>query len=140
MARVKIKTGPHRPSSLSPWCAPFADRWGIYVGDGCVTGAEPLEWKTVLAHAHNDVEDEWFGWVCVADPYDVITTKGQPTVTLKHEIAHILCKNGGHTALWRTVPTSLGAPSEAKKYERKQNGKSCQSQGITSGTGLGSTP
>ena len=134
MARVKVRTGPHRPTDLTPWLAPFTAVWGVYVGDGCVIGAEPLEWLKIHAHAHDDPEDEWFGWICIADPYNVITAKGQPTVILKHEVAHILCKDGGHGQMWRLILTILGAKSEAKKYERKQHGKLCKSQGITGGT------
>jgi hypothetical protein len=97
MARYKVRTGPHRPTELSPTLASFPDLWGIYVGDGCVTGGSPLEWREVDAHAHNSTEDEWFGWVCIADPYSVITANRNPTALLKHEIAHLLCKNDGHT-------------------------------------------
>ena len=121
MARVRVKNGPHRPLALSPALSMYPDLWGIYVGDGCVTGETPLLWREIDAHAHNTIEDEWFGWVCVADPYNVITASGQPTVLLKHEIAHILCKNSGHDKKWRLVLTNMGAESEAKKYEKKKN-------------------
>lgn len=123
MSRRKVRTGPHRPIELSPALAAYPSVWGVYVGDGCVTGQEPLEWLKIHAHAHDDPSDEWFGWVCIADPYNVITPKGNPSAILLHEIAHVLCRGEGHNKKWRAVVTSIGAPKEAKKYERPENGK-----------------
>lgn len=127
MAKRKIRQGPHRPVDISPAFAPFVDLWGIYVGDGCVTGSSPLEWRDVDAHAHNSTDDEWFGWVCVADPYDVVTEKGNITALMKHEIAHILCRNALHSKRWKAIVTCLGAPGEAAKYDRKTDGNSSSS-------------
>ena len=123
MARVKVKLGPHRPTSLSHALAPYSDIWGVYVGDGCVTGTEPLEWLKIHAHAHNDTEDEWFGWICIADPYNVITAKGNPTAILLHEVAHVLCRDPGHSQKWCAVVSAIGAPGQAQKYGRQSNGK-----------------
>ena len=123
MPSFKVRTGPHKPYNLSPDLAAFPDVWGVFVGDGCVTGAEPLEWLKIHAHAHDDIKDEWFGWICIADARNVITAKGHPTAILLHEIAHIICRGAGHNKKWQTVVTALGAPKEAQKYERKPNGK-----------------
>ena len=122
MAKYKVRTGPHRPTDLSSAFAAFPDVWGIYVGDGCVTGESPLEWREVDAHAHNNSNDEWFGWICVADPLAVITEKGNLTALIKHEIAHILCRNTLHSKAWKITVINLGAPREAQKYERRTNG------------------
>lgn len=127
VAKRKLRNGPHRPSSVSPLFTAYPDVWGIYVGDGCVTGESPLEWREVDAHAHNSTDDDWFGWICVADPAAVITDKGNLTAIIKHEIAHILCPNALHTKGWQRVVTLLGAPQEAKKYGRKPNGDSSTS-------------
>jgi hypothetical protein len=103
--------------------ANYPDLWGIYIGDGCVTGDSPLQWRDVDAHAHNNHDDEWFGWICIANASDVVTEANNPTVTLKHEIAHMLCPNQGHTKAWRKTLTDLGAAKEASRYERSYNGK-----------------
>ena len=92
--------------------------WGIFVGDGCVTGQSPLEWVGIYAHSHNNLNDEWFGWICIADPSNVITATGNPTAILKHEIAHLYCPNEHHSKKWKATVTLLGAPEQAKKYGR----------------------
>jgi len=122
VGKRKVRTGPHRPTELSSAFAPYSGVWGVYVGDGCVSGGSPLEWRAVEAHAHNRKSDEWFGWICVADQWAVVTENGNLTVTMKHEIAHILCPDSLHGARWRAAVTALGAPQEAKKYERRSRG------------------
>jgi len=128
VARRKVRTGPHRPEDLSNNLSVHSNLWGIYVGDGCVTGLAPLDWIGIHAHAHNRSDDEWFGWICIADPANVITSAGNPTAVLKHEIAHLYCPDENHSKNWKMVVTLLGAPKEAEIYERHQNGK------VSSGT------
>lgn len=113
MAR-RLEAGPHRPEALG---LTVRGLWGVYVGDGCVTGQEPLEWLRVDAHAHV-MDDPWAGWICIADCSAVLTAKGNPTHLLKHELAHIICNTQRHDRRWRDEVTRLGAGREAKKYER----------------------
>ena len=113
-SRAKISPGPHRPEEFG---ITHDSIWGVYVNDGCVTGSEPLEWLTVAAHAHV-LDDEWAGWICITG--DVITSKGNPTHLLLHEVAHCIRDSRGHDAKWRRIVTDLGAGREAKKYERKR--------------------
>ena len=108
----KLRSGPHRPTDLG---LTHPDLWGVYVGDGCVTGQAPLEWLTVAAHAHVG-SDEWAGWICIAD--NVLTPKGNPTHLLLHEIAHVIRGNTSHDAKWRRILTDLGAKREASRYEK----------------------
>jgi len=118
----KVRTGPHRPSSLFNYgkSSYFYEDviWGIYVGEGCVSGLDPLEWASIHAHAHYDKYDEWSGWVCIADPRKVITKGGRPTHLVLHEVGHLITGTRHHGTQWARVVTSLGATSEVKKYYR----------------------
>ena len=113
---MKVEPGPHRPSALG---ITEPKLWGVYVGEGCVTGEDPLEWLSVEAHAHVG-DDPWRGWICVADRRRVITQRGNPTHLLLHEVAHIICNTTKHDRRWRDEVTRLGARREAKRYERKK--------------------
>jgi len=111
---TRIKPGPHRPSvfKLDEW--PVV--WGVYVGDGCVSAADPLEWANIHAHAHNKTDDPWFGWICIADDRKAFTKLGRPSLLMKHEVAHLLVPNAMHNAKWKKVLTGMGGTSEVKKY------------------------
>lgn len=112
----KVAPGPYRPTTLYNIkdFPELNEIWGIYVGDGCVTGQDPLEWLEVDAHAH--VLDEWNGWICIASPLKVVTVNGNPTQLVLHELAHILCKRPGHGRKWYDTICRLGAKNEGKKY------------------------
>lgn len=114
----KLRSGPHKISELFDLnrYPELGAIWGIYVGDGCVSGVDPLAWKRIDAHAHALEDDEWRGWICVAQPRDVRTPKGRPTQVLWHELAHILARNGAHGTKWRDILIGLGCKKEAEKY------------------------
>jgi len=95
--------------------------WGVYLGQGCITGNDPLDWKELRAHAHNDKDEEWFGWICLADIKDAFTKLGNPSMVIKHEIAHLLAPNQGHTKKWKEILTAMGGASEVRKYDSKKN-------------------
>jgi len=110
----KIKPGANRPEKfgLEPW--PIV--WGVYVGNGCITGEDPLDWIHILAHAHNKKDEEYFGWICIRDAKMAFTKLGNPSLVMKHEVAHLIASDQGHTKKWREVLTQMGGGSEAKKY------------------------
>jgi len=115
-----LRVGANRPTALG---LDYPEVWGIYVGMGCVSAESPLEWRGILAHAHNDPEDEWYGWLCFDKPGRVLTKTGRPTQVLLHEIAHLRCPGEHHTKRWRQTLTLMGGGREAGKYERKQGEK-----------------
>jgi hypothetical protein len=49
----------------------------------------------------------------------VVTAKGNPTLILWHELAHLVCGTTGHGAKWKKVMRDFGAGKEADKYNRK---------------------
>lgn len=116
--RKKLRSGPHKASDLFDLkrYPELSVVWGIYVGEGCVIGDEPLEWRTIEAHAHSTNDDEWQGWICIANAKDIITTTGRPTHTLIHELAHLVLRDRSHGKKWADTVIRLGASAEAKKY------------------------
>ena len=115
-----VRLGANNPRALG---LDYPEVWGVYVGMGCVSAESPLEWRGILAHAHNDPEDEWYGWLCFDKPSRVLTKTNKPTLVLLHEIAHLRCPNQHHTKKWRQTLTLMGGGREAAKYERKQGEK-----------------
>jgi len=109
-----IKPGANRPEKfgLEPW--PIV--WGVYVGQGCISGEDPLEWIDILAHAHNKKDEEYFGWICIRDAKMAFTKLGNPSLVMKHEVAHLIANDQGHTKKWREILTQMGGGVEAKKY------------------------
>jgi len=124
----KLRTGPHRVSDLFDLkkYPALVIVWGIFVGDGCITGSYPLDWKTIEAHAHALDDDEWQGWICVADPRAVVTSTGRPSHTILHEVGHLELKNASHGKKWYDAVVHLGATAEAKKYYSSRKKKESQ--------------
>lgn len=88
---------------------------GVFVG-GCVDERNAWGiWDGVRAHAHNRSNAEWFGWVCVLEPADVLKASGRMTPTLAHEIAHLLCPDTAHGRSWKRAVTKLGFTSEIER-------------------------
>jgi hypothetical protein len=118
MADNKLRPGPHKVTELFDVKnhTELSHIWGIFVGEGCVSGMDPLEWKRIDAHAHSLENDEWQGWICIADPKAVVTPKGRPSHTLLHELAHLILKNVSHGKKWADTVIRLGAKAEAGKY------------------------
>lgn len=126
-SKPKVKIGANRPSHLG---ITDPEVWGIYVGMGCVSADSPLEWRGILAHAHNDPDDEWYGWICIDRASRVLTKTGKPTTILLHEIAHLKVPGEHHSKKWRNTLTLMGAGREASKYERKQPKKAVVDCGV----------
>ena len=118
MARKKLRIGPHKAKELFDLdkYPEMSVIWGIYVGDGCVTGADPLDWKAIDAHAHSNTDDEWRGWICISDARAVVTPTGKPSHTVIHELSHLINIGGGHGKKWAETVIRLGAAVEAKKF------------------------
>jgi hypothetical protein len=93
--------------------------WGVFVG-GCVDERNSWGiWDGTRSHAHNHPKSEWFGWVCIPSPKDVLTPRGKMTSTLAHEIAHLMAPDQGHTRLWKNAITELGFASEITRSNLK---------------------
>lgn len=125
MSSRKLKTGPHRVADLFDMrkYTSLNIVWGIYVGEGCITGEYPLDWKKIEAHAHALKDDNWQGWICIANPRSVITSTGRPSHTLIHEVAHLELASSSHGKKWYDVVVGMGATVEAKKYYRPRKKK-----------------
>lgn len=89
---------------------------GVFVG-GCVERGIGSSFRR-MAHAHNQVGDHRYGWVCVRSPKRVITATGRPTVLMFHEYAHLLTPNQGHSEGWGRRLAALGWPAEARRCSR----------------------
>jgi hypothetical protein len=86
--------------------------WGVFVG-GCVDERNAWGiWDGTRSHAHNRTKSEWFGWICILSPADVLTPRGQPTATLLHEVAHLMAPDALHDRRWKRAVIALGAGSE----------------------------
>lgn len=103
----------------------YAEQLGIYDPDGVIRGIyvgacvhERVSWSVwdqTRSHAHNHRKNEWFGWVCILDPKDVLTPTGKMTATLAHEICHLLVPDVLHTATWKRRLTEMGFGSEIER-------------------------
>jgi len=92
---------------------------GIYIGS-CVHERNSWSiWEGANGHAHNFTVNEWFGWICILNPKDVLTPSGKMSSTLAHEIAHLLCPNQGHTRKWKVAITKMGYPQEVARCHLK---------------------
>jgi len=88
---------------------------GIFVG-GCVHERNSWSiWEGARSHAHNYRRNEWFGWICILRPDEVLTQTGEMTATLAHGIAHLLCPDQYHSAKWKRTISKMGYPSEILK-------------------------
>jgi hypothetical protein len=124
-SRKKLAPGPHRVTDLFDMkkYPEMGIIWGIFVDEGCVTGDDPLEWREVDAHAHSLKDDEWNGWICIADPRLVVTPTGRPTHTMIHEVAHLILQNTSHGKKWSDTVVRLGGAKEAKKFYKPREKK-----------------
>lgn len=85
---------------------------GIYVG-GCVHERDSWSvWDGASSHAHNHTKNEFYGWICILSPKDVLTPSGKMAAGLAHEIAHLLVPNVLHTRAWKVQITKMGFASE----------------------------
>ena len=93
---------------------------GVSLGGCCdAFGTDRIGAMRRSAHAHTSPRSTWRGWICFKSgkPERVRTATGKPTTLLIHEVGHIVTWDG-HTARWRAAVSKLGAPAEARKYER----------------------
>ena len=92
---------------------------GIYVG-GCVHERNSWSiWDGARSHAHNSRSNEWFGWICIVSPKDVLTPSGKMTAILSHEICHLLVPEKLHTREWKKRLTEMGFASEVVRCHLK---------------------
>lgn len=82
---------------------------GVFVGD-CIARVEAGIGKGKLpgncyAHAHNDANSKYFGWICVNSGTELGRIEGksilEPSSHLKHEYRHILTPDHGHDDAFR---------------------------------------
>ena len=88
---------------------------GVYVG-GCIHERNSYTiWEGSRSHAHNRRKNEFYGWICVLDPKDVLTPRGKPTAVILHELAHLLAPETLHSRSWKKAVTELGCGSEVAR-------------------------
>jgi|ERR1035438_2599028 hypothetical protein len=91
----------------------------IYVG-ACIHEKDSWSvWEGASSHAHNHTQNEFYGWICILDPKDVLTPTGKMTAALAHEIAHLLCPNSLHGRKWKREITKMGYASEIVRCHLK---------------------
>jgi hypothetical protein len=94
---------------------------GIFVG-GCVERGVGSSFRA-KAHAHNNLKDKHFGWICLRSIKRVGEVQGHeitnPSRLLWHEYAHILTPNHYHDDAWRGTMKVLGQPLE-EQYKKKK--------------------
>ena len=66
------------------------------------------------AHAHNGLNDPWFGWIC--SPYKGLLTHKW---VLLHEVAHLIVVDEGHTKKWRKTVELIGGSLKPKVINRR---------------------
>lgn len=92
---------------------------GIYVGS-CIHERNSLRiWEGSGSHAHNFSKTEFYGWICILDPKDIITPAGKMTSRLAHEVAHLLNPDQHHTRNWKRTITKMGYPLEVARCHLK---------------------
>jgi hypothetical protein len=85
---------------------------GIFVGS-CIDERNAWSvWEGASGHSHNVSKSDWFGWICILNPKDVLTPSGKITAALAHEICHLLCPDAGHSRAWKVAVTKMGFPGE----------------------------
>ena len=90
--------------------------------NGCIERGEGSSFRR-KAHAHNEKNDRYFGWICFRSKKRIFTKTGTPSMLLKHELAHILTPNHWHDDSWRKKVRELGGRVrryETKEYHRKR--------------------
>ena len=112
---MKIRTDrPYYPDELGLDDYAYILR-GVYVG-GCIHERNAWGiWDGVRSHAHNHRSNEWYGWICILNPADVLKPNGEMTATLAHELAHLLVPGVLHSASWKRAVTRLGYGSEISR-------------------------
>jgi len=109
-----VKITPNRPYRAHQLGIDDPDHviFGIYVG-GCIDERTAWRiWEGARSHAHNHSKSDYFGWICILKPSDVLTRGGKPTVTLLHEVAHINAPDELHGRKWKREIVRLGIPQE----------------------------
>lgn len=108
---------------------------GAFVG-GCVMRGEGSRFRA-WAHAHCFKTDSYKGWMCFLSMKRVFNTKGEPSRTAWHELAHLI-SGVGHTDKWRKVMKELGQPipKRYKKYQTRNWRNKARANGIVVKNGV----
>lgn len=62
--------------------------------------------KNAVAHAHNDIEDENFGLICIRDLRSIIHNN-RLSSTILHELAHLQVPDENHGKKWKNQYENL---------------------------------
>lgn len=99
----------------------------IFIG-GCIKRGEGSSFRA-RAHAHNERDDPWFGWICFRSAKrlgvlapdsdrDFDYTIVKASRILWHEWGHILTPNHGHDDAWRAKMRDLDQPIPQRYRKR----------------------
>lgn len=97
-----VDYGPKMPPEEMPELS------GVFVG-GCIERGVGSRFGAA-GHAHNDPEDEFFGWVCIQSKRRMYTSSGNYSRVLWHEYAHIKTPGHAHDDAWIQVMKELKQP------------------------------
>ena len=105
---------------------PEFPRAKIFIG-GCIERGEGSSIRR-SGHAHNDNRDPNFGAICIKGKTHHLLRlhNGEPTNLLKHEYAHILCNNQGHTLKFFLCLYAIGGYIERDAYGSKDYRELCR--------------
>ena len=99
---------PYRDASAK---VPFA---GVFVG-GCVERGDGSSFRR-KAHAHCTGAHR--GWICVRSPKRLRNAKGEPSILMWHELAHLV-SDQGHTAKFEATMRALCGRSDVVTYRKR---------------------
>jgi hypothetical protein len=92
---------------------------GVFV-NGCIERGDGSSFRA-KAHAHNQILDKHFGYICVRSVKRLYTKSNKPSILMIEELAHILTPNHWHDDIWRKKVRELNGRisyRQTKEYHR----------------------
>lgn len=110
---------PNGDPRIPAYARVYEELLGICIG-GCISTEhgkdnEGKDWTKKVsadadfAHAHNYLEDPWFGWIC--SPHKRLLTNKW---CLLHEVAHLIANDEAHGERWKKAVVEIGGSVKPK--------------------------